>query len=181
MFLCAGMEGREVEDGSVKGLSVRTRAWNDPLLSLGNISASAFAPSADLLSVLPSFSSVDFRYDMRHEDTPMLMQEGDGLQQGSFNAESFLRLDGKSSVAGGMSYQRGEKSNVLWNETSDFDILFPMSWLILLAAICRKNSTVSMGDIRTGRGIWYMLLPEATGLCMNTGRSTRVRGTSPRT
>ncbi len=125
MFLCAGMEGREVEDGSVKGLSVRTRAWNDPLLSLGNISASAFAPSADLLSVLPSFSSVDFRYDMRHEDTPMLMQEGDGLQQGSFNAESFLRLDGKSSVAGGMSYQRGEKSNVLWNETSDFDILYP--------------------------------------------------------
>ncbi len=125
MFFCAGMEGREAGEDSVKGLSVRARAWNDPLLTLGNVPASEFVPSARLLSVLPSFSSADFRYDMRREDTPVLMQEGDGLQQGSFNAESFLRLDGRSSVDGGVSYQRGVKRNVLWNETSDFDLLYP--------------------------------------------------------
>jgi len=101
------------------------------LLTLDPISETVMGPQADygtsyfLYSPFATFTQAGFAYDGWKEDQAYLPQNGDGLSQGEFFANSLVRLDSISAVTGNVSYHRGVRRNVLWNETSDFEILYP--------------------------------------------------------
>lgn len=78
-----------------------------------------------LLWDIPTYSEIMAVYDLRREDDALLPQEGDGLGQGSVKVNSLVRLQGRSAVRAGAEYSRGVKRNVLWNSTSDFELLYP--------------------------------------------------------
>lgn len=78
-----------------------------------------------LLWDIPTYSEIKAIYDLRREEDALLPQEGDGLDQGSVNVRSIIRLQGHSAVRAGAEYSRGVKRNVLWNSTSDFELLYP--------------------------------------------------------
>ncbi len=137
-----------------KGLEVRSGIWNDPLSALGSGSMRGYTPAAGLISLFPSYSSADVSFDLRSEDSAYLPQEGDGLRQGSFNASSFLRLDGKSSVEGAVSYQRGVKRNVVWNETSDFELLYPYVLADSVGGNLQKEAYIFSGAYSRRGGDW---------------------------
>lgn len=81
--------------------------------------------SAYLYSPYFTLTQTGLAYDGRNEKTPYLPQNGDVLNQGRFFANSLYRLDSLSAVKGAVSYERGVKKNVVWNETSDFELLYP--------------------------------------------------------
>lgn len=54
-----------------------------------------------------------------------IMQQGNGHSTESFNAESYTRLGPRSVVWGNALYSNGRTTRVGWNETSDFELVYP--------------------------------------------------------
>ena len=78
-----------------------------------------------LLWDLPTYSELSAIYDLRRESEALLPQEGNGTKQGSVKVGSLIRLQRQSAVRAGAEYSRGVKRNVLWNSTSDLELLYP--------------------------------------------------------
>lgn len=93
--------------------------------SLGRDGMAAHNAGGFLLWDLPTYSEFSAAYDLRRESEALLPQEGDGIDQGSVKVGSLIRLQGQSAVKAGAEYSRGVKRNVLWNSTSDFELLYP--------------------------------------------------------
>lgn len=117
VLVCASASGQNV--------MTRTERATDPLVSMGHGTAASYSVISGLSSpYLPlTMTSVQLLY--KDESDATVPQEGDGLLQGAFNAESFVRLNGRSVVTGNVSYQRGTRRNVIWNESSDYELLRP--------------------------------------------------------
>lgn len=83
------------------------------------------SPVAMLHYKAHSLSSVALRFDLRREQEAVLQAEGDAATEGSFRAESYLRLDERSVVWADARYVRGNRRNVCWNSTADYLLLYP--------------------------------------------------------
>lgn len=60
----------------------------------------------------------------RHESEPLMLQTGDGYRYGHVGAKSFIRKE-RSRMWGNASYRNGKQTNVQWNETADYLLLYP--------------------------------------------------------
>ena len=112
-----GQEKTDVNSASERYLS--------PARALGRSEIAGHNAGSFLLWDIPTYSEIKAVYDLRREDDALLPQEGDGLDQGSVNVNSLIRLQGHSAVRARAEYSRGMKRNVLWNSTSDFELLYP--------------------------------------------------------
>lgn len=83
------------------------------------------SPAAALYRYNSSLTEVGARLDWRDEEQALLQAEGSGLLTGSFEVDSYLKLNANSAAFAGVEYTNGEKRNVLWNSTSDFMLLYP--------------------------------------------------------
>ena len=105
--------------------SVQTRI----LERLKPVMAKDFTPTYTDIAILStpwlSGTAVQAGYNWSKEKNAVMTQNGDGLSLGEFRATSLKMLDRGDAVEGGVSYQRGVKKNVLWNTTSDFELLYP--------------------------------------------------------
>lgn len=54
-----------------------------------------------------------------------IMQEGEGEQGFQFNAESWNKLNALSRIWGQAFYKNSQTFNICWNETSDFQVVYP--------------------------------------------------------
>lgn len=72
-----------------------------------------------------SYTELWGQLDWRREDEAFEPAVGNGLLQGAFHVVSFLRLDARSVAFGGADYENGQKRNVLWNSSSDYEMLRP--------------------------------------------------------
>lgn len=61
----------------------------------------------------------------RNDKKTRILQEGDGKQGFRFDAQSWNKLNACSRVWGQASYQNSQTFNIRWNETSDFQIVYP--------------------------------------------------------
>lgn len=102
-----------------------TQRFQSPIRALGRSEIACHNAGSFLLWDIPTYSEIKAVYELRREDDTLLPQEGDGLDQGSVEVNSLIRLQGHSAVRAGAEYSRGEKRNVLWNSTSDFELLYP--------------------------------------------------------
>jgi len=107
-----------------QGVVDRSLAYKDEFKLIGSNKAISYSALSFLNDSLPSASKVQLIYNLREESQAYLPQEGDGLRQGEFKADSRRKWE-KSAVRGGVSYQRGYKKNVCWNTSSDFELLYP--------------------------------------------------------
>ncbi len=106
--------------------NIKARQWSDPYLAVGYNTALGYTPSVALLSQYCSFSSAAVSFDSREEAGGAFRPEdGDALRCGRFDAKSFLRLKGNSAVSGEVGYNRAVKRGVVFNETSDYELLRP--------------------------------------------------------
>ena len=102
-----------------------TQRFLSPIRVLGRSEIGCHNAGSFLLWDIPSYSEIKAVYESRREDDALLPQEGKGLDQGSVNVNSMIRLQSHSAVRAGAEYSRGVKRNVLWNSTSDFELLYP--------------------------------------------------------
>lgn len=83
------------------------------------------SPAANLYRQDLSFTEISASYSLRDESAALIVQEGDRFDAGNFNADSYIRLNDKSSAFANVEYVNGMKRNVLWNSSSDFLLLYP--------------------------------------------------------
>lgn len=112
-----GQEKADVNSASERCLS--------PARALGRSEIAGHNAGGFLLWDIPTYSEIKAVYGLRRVKDTLLPQEGDGLDQGSVKVNSLIRLQGYSAVRAGAEYSRGVKRNVLWNSTSDFELLYP--------------------------------------------------------
>ena len=93
------------------GILRRAEFHNAPLATL-DASAYESSPAAMLYRYPVSYSTLRLQGDLRSESRPILQPEGDGALVGTFRADSYLRLDERSVVTAGASYERGRTDNV---------------------------------------------------------------------
>lgn len=72
-----------------------------------------------------SLSQISGGYEMRREEKALEQQKGAGGDFGRFSAGSYKHISGKGTVWGDAGYLRGTKRNVVWNASSDYDLVFP--------------------------------------------------------
>ena len=70
-------------------------------------------------------TEISFSGNYQSESQAVFMQKGDGYTGGSFTAEAYMPLNQKSKIWGKASYQNGIKRNIIWNESSDLDVIYP--------------------------------------------------------
>lgn len=73
----------------------------------------------------PSLSQLLFSYRTTPATQAKIPQLGNGETALTFSAKTFQSLSGKDAVWGNASYENGKRRDVVWNETSDFLLLFP--------------------------------------------------------
>ena len=88
----------------------------EPLFLNPSLSNYRYSTSLSTISVKGS-------YDDQYQS--ILAQTGDGWKGYQINAQSYVRLSNNSSVWGNAYFKKGERQNVLWNENSDFDKVYP--------------------------------------------------------
>lgn len=72
------------------------------------------------------FSIVDFNLNTLIENNEnQLPQLGEGIKQGTFNADAQLCLKNDDYIWGKAFYRNGKKENVQWNESADFFKIYP--------------------------------------------------------
>lgn len=72
-----------------------------------------------------SLSGLRLSGTLKKEKEAVVMQLGEGHRLGSFRAESYLHLNSNTTVWGNAGYRSGKLRSVHWNETSDFELLYP--------------------------------------------------------
>ena len=103
---------------------VLQRAWdngdavNNQLFTLG------YANPAIKYDYRPTtLNALHLGGEYQKEDLPTLVQLGDGGTKGTVEANSFIRK-GNNSLWGKAAYSNGKKTGFLWNETSDYALVF---------------------------------------------------------
>lgn len=96
-----------------------------PVLNLGREEISSHNAGTSLFMEKASLTSAKAGFDYQDAEQDYLPQNGSGLVQGSFEAKTIILGNDGSAVDAGASYVRGVKRNVLWNSTSDFELLYP--------------------------------------------------------
>lgn len=89
------------------------------------MNASVFLnPSMQSFHYQHSLNTLNVGYDYRHATTPERWEEGDGHSRVFADVDAYLHK-GKATLWGNAYYVNGSTRNVRYNETTDFDLLYP--------------------------------------------------------
>lgn len=131
-------------------LALRVAERQKPLM------AREFSPQYTDISILYTpwltGTTVQAGYNWAKEKNAVMTQNGDGLSLGEFRASSLKKLGDRAAAEGGVSYQRGVKRNVLWNSTSDFELLYPYIMADTVGGNLQKEQYAFYGRYAAGIG-----------------------------
>ena len=89
------------------------------------VNASVFQnPAMQSFHYQHSLNTLNVGYDYRHATTPERWEEGDGHSRVFADVDAYLHK-GKATLWGNAYYVNGSTRNVRYNETTDFDLLYP--------------------------------------------------------
>lgn len=108
----------------IPDINLRTTKQNTLYRILGDF-VSDYSAAASFFRYEHSFTQLDVRMNLRREEEAIMPQLGDGNTQGSFHVTSGFRLNPHSVAFAGANYSNGKKSNVCWNSTADYELLYP--------------------------------------------------------
>ena len=86
---------------------------------------SGYSAAAWLFSPLDTYTSASASWVRRGEESPLLQEEGRQSSEGVIDIHSLVRLNEASAVRGNVQYRNGMKKGVMWNSSSDYDIVRP--------------------------------------------------------
>ena len=103
------------------------RRTSEQLSAVGSVGSFVFdrSAAASFFRHAASYTELWGQMDWRREDEAFEPALGDGLLLGAFHVASYLRLDPRSVAYAGADYENGQKRNVCWNSTSDYELLRP--------------------------------------------------------
>ncbi len=78
-----------------------------------------------LFSPFGTYTSASASWVRRGEEAPLLQEEGRIAGEGVIDIETLVRLNDNSAVRGSVQYRNGIKKGVMWNSSSDYDVVHP--------------------------------------------------------
>ena len=106
-------------------VSVQQNAIEREQLGLHFIEPAFRNPALSYYRYKSSLSSLSIQGEFDDLYNFTAAEQGDGLKCFNIGAESYMMLSDNSRVWGQAYYENGRRENVLWNESSDFDIVYP--------------------------------------------------------
>lgn len=105
-------------------VSLAGKVFEHTLLRDG-VNASVFQnPAMQSFHYQHSLNTLNVGYDYRHATTPKRLERGDGHRQAFVDVDAYLHK-GKATLWGNAYYVNGSTRNVLYNETTDLELLYP--------------------------------------------------------
>ena len=105
-------------------VSLAGKVFGHTLLRDG-VNASVFQnPAMQSFHYQHSLNTLNLGYDYRHASTPKRLERGDGHRQAFVDVDAYLHK-GKATLWGNAYYVNGSTRNVLYNETTDLEQLYP--------------------------------------------------------
>lgn len=105
-------------------VSLAGKVFEHTLLRDG-VNASVFQnPAMQSFHYQHSLNTLNLGYDYRHASTPKRLERGDGHKQAFVDVDAYLHK-GKATLWGNAYYVNGSTRNVLYNETTDLEQLYP--------------------------------------------------------
>ncbi len=111
-------QGADTTSLSVRTLQHTALAENFVALPFENPAMNYFRHQVSLSNLFVSL-------DNQKESTPLVAEEGDGWRGFRVTADSYVRLTENSRVWGEAYYRNGTRTRVKWNETSDYEQIYP--------------------------------------------------------
>ena len=102
-------------------------------------------------------------------------EKGDGFRDLAFDATSFLPVNEKLVVWGDARYHNGQRYQVLYNETSDYDLLYPYVVADMHGGDLKSESYSFSGGLSYMLGKWHI----GGGLGYSAGLEYRTRDPRP--
>lgn len=72
-----------------------------------------------------SFSTLSVSGDWNDYSRAVAAEQGEGWKGFRISAESYVRMSGHSRIWGNARYRNGVRKNVQWNESADYNLLYP--------------------------------------------------------
>ena len=107
--------------------------------------------AAHLFGPDATYTTASASWNYRKEAAPVLREEGRGLSEGQLNIGTLVRLDSLSAVRGRVRYANGVKRSVLWNNSSDFGLVYPYALADTVGGDLRKEEYVFSGGYSARR------------------------------
>lgn len=82
------------------------------------------------------------------------METGNGWDGGSFHAESYTKLGRQSAVWGNAVYRNGRRKSVKWNETLDYERVYPYVTADSIGGSMQEETHYFQGCFAEKRGKW---------------------------
>ncbi|WP_321331235.1 DUF6850 family outer membrane beta-barrel protein [uncultured Bacteroides sp.] len=101
-----------------------------------------------------SFSSMALNVTLNNRGKAALAEEGDEKKVFGVQAESFVRLSDQVRVFGKAGYSDEHTKNVLWNETSDFSVIYPYVTADSIGGSMDGEEYSFMGGYARVLGLW---------------------------
>ncbi|WP_156098643.1 DUF6850 family outer membrane beta-barrel protein [Prevotella sp. S7-1-8] len=101
-----------------------------------------------------SYSELGLKVDFGHESKALIQQMGDRHLLGKAYVDSYLKLGKKGTVWGGASYQMGEKRNLRFCSTSDYELLYPYVMADTVGGNMRNEQYAFFGGYSLTTGRW---------------------------
>lgn len=162
LFLVAAFMGFIYSSPSYAGDSLRIdrKAWEN-LRSDRTFNGQVWNnPALVYFAEQPVFSQLAIKGFFRKEKESILLQQGNGEKGFDIRANSYLILTPKSRVWGSASYTNQKRTSVRWNESSDFEKVYPYVTADTLGGDLKSETyTFSGGYVHAvGKYTWAVTL-----------------------
>ena len=134
-------------------LSVVERSAERLLPVAAYAAGSAHSAAAWLFSPFGTYTSASASWVRRGEEAPLLQEEGRIAGEGVIDIETLVRLNDNSAVRGSVQYRNGIKKGVMWNSSSDYDVVRPYAVVDSVGGDVRREEYSFSGGYaaRSGR------------------------------
>lgn len=82
-------------------------------------------PAAKWYQHTDNYTEISLNGEYKDEDEAFVLQQGTGYTKEAFRVQAYNRLNDNAILWGGASYTTGRLRDVIWNSSSDYELLFP--------------------------------------------------------
>ena len=133
---------------------IQKRAYERSAVRQNFIITPYLNPALNYYRYSDSYSSLSISGDWDNESRALNAQEGDGWGGFKVAADSYVRMSDASRIWGNAYYHNGERKNVQWNESADYDLIYPYVMADTIGGDIKSETYFFEGGYAASHGRW---------------------------
>ena len=133
---------------------IQKRAYERSAVRQNFIITPYLNPALNYYRYSDSYSSLSISGDWDNESRALNAQEGDGWGGFKVAADSYVRMSDASRIWGNAYYHNGERKNVQWNESADYELIYPYVMADTIGGDIKSETYFFEGGYAASHGRW---------------------------